>query len=133
MSLLLVVYAVVAAVVVSLLICASRFAELLSTYRTEWDQLLDDVDSALARLGVGSEDLDKMRASLEPGRVLAGLGDALGGVLGLVSMLALAVSVVFFMVLDAGWFAERLQASRRDDDSWRTRWAPSPPAPAATC
>jgi predicted PurR-regulated permease PerM len=109
-SLLLVVYGVVAAVVVSLLICASRFAGLLSTYRTEWDQLLDHIGAALAQLGMGPEDLDKMRASLEPGRLLSGLGDALGGLVGLVSMLALVVSVVFFMTLDAGWFAERLDS-----------------------
>lgn len=109
-SLLLVVYGVVAAVVVSLMVCASEFASLLSTYRTEWDQLLDDIGAAVARLGVGAADFDTIRASLEPGRLLSGLGDALGGLVGLVSMLALVVSVVFFMTLDAGWFSERLSA-----------------------
>ena len=107
-SLLLLVYGALAALVVSLVVSVSRFAALLPSYRAEWDRVLDRAGEGLTRLGMGAAELDDLRASLEPARIVSGLGDALGGLLGVASMLLLVVSVVFFMTLDAAWFTDRL-------------------------
>ena len=58
---------------------ASRFAALLPSYRAEWDRVLDRAGEGLTRLGMGAAELDDLRASLEPARIVSGLGDALGG------------------------------------------------------
>ena len=107
-ALLLLVYGALAALVVSLVVSVSRFAALLPSYRAEWDRVLDRAGEGLTRLGMGAAELDDLRASLEPARIVSGLGDALGGLLGVMSMLLLVVSVVFFMTLDAAWFTDRL-------------------------
>lgn len=114
--LLVLIYCTLAALMLAVLASGSRFAALLPTYRAEWESWLGRVAAGLADLGMGQAQLDGVRDSLDLDRLVSGIGDLVGGMVGVVSVLALVVSVVFFMTLDAAWFSERvstLPGSRR--------------------
>jgi AI-2 transport protein TqsA len=104
----LVVYLTLAALLVSLLFSAGQFVRLIPTYKAQWDAALDTAAAWLRDMGIDAGAPADTRGGLELDRLVNAVGGLLGGLGGVTSALALVVTFVFFMTLDAGWFSERL-------------------------
>ena len=127
----LVAYLTLAALLVSLLFSAAQFVRLIPTYEAQWDEALDTAAAWLRDVGVDAGAPTDTRDGLELGRLVEALDGLLGGLGGVTSALALVVTFVFFMTLDAGWFSKRLLrlSGRRH---WARHSTCSPQEPGAT-
>jgi AI-2 transport protein TqsA len=106
------VYTALLALTASLVVAGARFATLLPSYQAELDGLFDGVVAGLARLGVGEEQIARMFAGLDLGRLAALAGGLLGGMVGLLADLFFVVTLVLFMAVDAANFPAKLAALR---------------------
>lgn len=102
------VYLTLLLLVLSIVFSATRFASLVPSYSEDWNRMLDDGAARLSDLGIDQSQLDNVRGSLDLGKLATALGALVGSVLGIASGLTLVVMVVFFLSMDAGWFADRL-------------------------
>jgi AI-2 transport protein TqsA len=107
---LLAVYGVVIVFVVILVIALAQFAGLVHDYGNVMDQRVADLSNHLKSLGLSSSDVDHLKSSIGSSRLLDLVRSTLNATLGVLSALALMLSVVFFMVIDAGRFPYRLAA-----------------------
>jgi AI-2 transport protein TqsA len=106
------VYTAILALSVSLLIAGAQFATLIPSYQAELDRMLDGVTGGLEQLGIGEERLAQMFAGFDLGRLAEFAGGLLGGLLGLLSDVFFIVTLVLFMVVDAGSFPQKLARLR---------------------
>jgi len=105
---LLAIYATIAALVAAILVSSIRFARLIPSYDGDWHALVDKISTALTDAGIDASQVTQA-ANVDLGQVIGRLADLVGGLLGLTSVLALVVTVAFFMAIDAAWFPGRLQ------------------------
>ena len=105
---LLVIYATVAALVASIVVSSIRFARLVPSYDAEWHALVRKVSAALVNAGIDPSQL-KQAGSMDLSQLVGRVAELLGGLLGAVSILALVVTVAFFVVIDGAWFPDRLR------------------------
>lgn len=106
------IYAAILLLTVSLLIAGAQFATLIPTYQAELDRLLGGVTSGLEQLGISEERLAQMFAAFDLGRLAEFAGGLLSGLLGLLSNVFFIVTLVLFMVVDAGSFPQKLARLR---------------------
>lgn len=85
----------------------ARFANVVPTYRARVETLLADLVSALASLGIDA-DPKLLVTSLEPRTWMTFLGQSLGGAVGLLSAVLLALFVLFFALLEVDRIRGRL-------------------------
>lgn len=85
----------------------ARFAAVVPTYRARVESLLADLVSALASLGIDA-DPKLLVSSLEPRTWMTFLGQSLGGAVGLLSAVLLALFILFFALLEVDRIRARL-------------------------
>ena len=104
----LVIYGGLVGLTLAMLVAGARFASLLPTYQQELQRLLDDALAWLDSVGVHQAQVDALSESLDLGRVVALLGDFVGGLVGVLTSLLFVVTLVLFMVVDATGFTPKL-------------------------
>jgi predicted PurR-regulated permease PerM len=107
------VLALILGLAAALALSVARLATILPTYQDSFNQLVDDLRSGLASLGVGQ---DQIRAALDQisfGSIASLLAGLLAGLAGIFSNLLFLLFVVVFMALDAVGFSGRLSRARR--------------------
>jgi AI-2 transport protein TqsA len=105
---LVVIYAAVLGLTISLVVAGARFTTLVPTYQRQLDGLLDGLTSRLGDLGVGKEQINQMFAGFDLGKLASVAGDLLSSLLGVLSGLFFIVTLVLFMAVDAAHFPEKL-------------------------
>ena len=106
---LLAIYATVAALVASIVVSSVRFARLIPSYDGEWHALVRTISSALSNAGIDASQVQQA-GNTDLSQLVGRVADVLGGLLGAVSVLALLVTVAFFVVIDGAWFPDRLRS-----------------------
>jgi predicted PurR-regulated permease PerM len=107
---LLAAYLVLVALAGALALSVARLATLLPQYGPRFQDLLDNVRSGLADLGVGNDQVQSAVSSVDLGKLIGYLEDILSGLLGLSSNLFLILALLLFMGMDAARFPQRLAA-----------------------
>jgi AI-2 transport protein TqsA len=105
---LVVIYAVLLTLALSLAVAGARFATLIPTYEEEFKATVTDGLSWLEGAGVGQEQIDGMAGALDLDNVLAALGSLAADLLGVLSSLFFVVTLVLFMVVDASTLSRNL-------------------------
>ncbi|WP_460629854.1 AI-2E family transporter [Intrasporangium mesophilum] len=101
--------------VVLLVVSVARFAELIPTYAATFDDLVAQVTSWLAGLGVQAPESGAMLSSVDLNGLNAWLAGLLGGVVSALTSLVFVLALVLFTCMDASRFTaslERLRAER---------------------
>jgi AI-2 transport protein TqsA len=101
------VYLLLISVSVALLVSAGRLAQLLPQYRDEFDKYTAQISSWLASLGVTKDQASSVGESIDPGSVVAVIGDAFNAVLAVLSSFFFILTVALMMAFDTGG-AERV-------------------------
>ena len=104
----LVIYGGLVGLTLAMLVAGARFASLLPTYQQELQRLLDDALAWLDSVGVHQAQVDALSETFDLGRVVALLGDVVGGLVGVLTSLLFVVTLVLFMVVDATGFTPKL-------------------------
>jgi predicted PurR-regulated permease PerM len=104
-----VIYLVLIGLAVALLISGARFAELLPTYKEQFQATMQDAFDWLTSLGVDEAQIEDIAGALDLGQMLDLLGGLAGGLLAVLSSLVFIVTLVLFMVFDASGFPKKLQ------------------------
>jgi AI-2 transport protein TqsA len=104
----LVIYGGLVGLTLAMLVAGARFASLLPTYQQELQRLLDDALAWLDSVGVHQAQIDALSETFDLGRVVALLGDVVGGLVGVLTSLLFVVTLVLFMVVDATGFTPKL-------------------------
>ncbi|UPK75649.1 AI-2E family transporter [Nocardioidaceae bacterium SCSIO 66511] len=102
------VYAILLAMVLSLVVAGARFASLLTHYEPQFAELVRDVRDLLDRAGVGDDQIRAMTSEFDLGKVAGVAADILGGLAGVLSNIFFIVVLLFFMVFDATQFPSAL-------------------------
>ena len=110
---LIVVLALVLGLAAALALSVARLATILPTYEDSFNQLVDNLRSALASLGVGRDQVLAALDQISFSSIAAVLGGLLAGLAGIFSNLLFLLFVVAFMALDAVGFSGRLSRARR--------------------
>jgi AI-2 transport protein TqsA len=108
-----VVYAGLLALALSIVVSAARFGALLPTYEDEFRARLDDLTSWLGGLGVDQSEIDTIGSSFDLSALGGVIESLLGGLLSVTSSLFFILTLVLFMTMDGGSFT-RLLAKTRD-------------------
>jgi AI-2 transport protein TqsA len=85
----------------AIVVSAARLAELIPTYASDIDALVDDVAAGLGAVGVGAEQAETMAASAHPQRLVDLATEVLSSGLSIVTSLLLIVTLLVFMAFDA--------------------------------
>jgi predicted PurR-regulated permease PerM len=109
-----VIYLVLVGLAVALLISGARFAELLPTYKKQFEETMQSAFDWLKSVGVTESQIQEVAGSFDLGRMLDVLGGLAGGLLALTSSLVFVVTLVLFMVFDASGFPKKLQQLPQD-------------------
>ena len=111
------VYVVLLGLAVAMVVAASRFVELLPTYKSKFTSLVDDMTSTLHKAGITNQELHKFADSLDLSKLTDFVLQTVGGVVGVASNLLFICLVVLFMTLDASTFPAALSATAREHPS----------------
>jgi AI-2 transport protein TqsA len=106
--LVLLVYAVVAALAGTILVSLARLATVLPGYRAEAAALVGDLVGQLAALGIGVVPIRELAAGLDLGRVAGVAAGVLSGVVGLAGSLVFLFSLLLFLAIESGGFRAKL-------------------------
>jgi AI-2 transport protein TqsA len=107
---LLVLYAVLLGLVVTLAISVARLAALLPQYADEIQGLLDDVRSFLGSLGIERDEVASAFAGIDQGSVLGFVSGLVTALLHAVGNLLFVLVTASFMGMDASGLPERLRS-----------------------
>jgi predicted PurR-regulated permease PerM len=105
-------YAILLALIVSVVVALGRLATLLGQYTGELRDITDSVASTLSRFGVGTAETSTVASSLDLSRLTDLLGSVLSSAGSLLSDIALIVTLLLFFALDAQYFAGRVSSMR---------------------
>ena len=112
--LLLLVYGLIIGFGLVVFVSLARLVTLLPQYATRFDELVARATNALARAGVGAEQVRDVARSVDLGKLVSSLGSVLSGVAGLVSTLTFLLALLFFLSVEAGGFGARMAVLTRD-------------------
>ncbi len=112
------VYVALIGFTVAMTVAVARFATLLPTYQEEMNRTVGVVVDWLGRQGVGEDQITRMVAGLDLGRVVNLATDLVSGLVGLLSSLFFVITLVLFMVADASTFSRRLAALPAAHEHW---------------
>ena len=107
------VLALILGLAAALALSVARLATILPAYQDRFDQLVDDLRSGLASLGVGRDQIRAVLDQISFGSIASVLGGVLAGVASTFSDMLFLLFVVAFMALDAVGFSGRLSRARR--------------------
>jgi AI-2 transport protein TqsA len=97
----------------ALALSIARLATILPTYEDDFTELVADLRTWLASLGVGRTEIQAVLEQISPGTIAGLLVDILAGVAATFSNLLFLLFVIAFMAIDAAGFAGRLAGVRR--------------------
>lgn len=103
------VWAVLGALVVSLVVSVAQLSSLLPTYADRFDELVSNIDTALAAQGIGADDIEGMLSGVDAGRVFGLIESIVAGTLGVFSNLLFVVVVALFMAVDGMTYTARMK------------------------
>jgi AI-2 transport protein TqsA len=106
-------YLVLLVMVLGTVVCLIKFVDLLPSYAAEADDLTENVDEALAQLGLSTSATSDALSQLDPTTLADVLGGLVSGVLGALGDLFFLVTVMFFFVVAVPGFTPRVAALRR--------------------
>ncbi|MET0414804.1 MAG: AI-2E family transporter, partial [Actinoplanes sp.] len=91
----------------------ARLATILPEYQDNFDDLVANLRSGLASLGIGQDEIQDALAQVSLNKVAELAATILAGLVATFSNLLFLLFVIAFMALDAGGFASRLARARR--------------------
>ena len=91
----------------------ARLATILPEYQDNFDELVANLRSGLASLGIGQDEIQDALAQVSLNKVAELAATILAGLVATFSNLLFLLFVIAFMALDAGGFASRLARVRR--------------------
>jgi predicted PurR-regulated permease PerM len=91
-----------------LVLSVARLAGVLPTYSTEFSNLVAQVTAWLRQLGVTEDQINSAVSGLDLNRMLGVLQQVLTGAAGILSDLLFILALLFFLILDATSFPQRL-------------------------
>ncbi|MCP2032656.1 putative PurR-regulated permease PerM [Okibacterium sp. HSC-33S16] len=97
----LLVVALLAGFVASLLIALTQFTTLLPQFTPQMEQIGQDIVAWLASVGVGVESAQTIIAGFDPAKLLDLAAGLLGGITGIVFSLVVIITLVMLMAMDA--------------------------------
>lgn len=97
----------------AVVVSVGQLATVLPQYADEWQRTLDGLRSALSGLGVGADQVRQIVSGIGPEPVVSALGGLLRATTGALAGLALVLTTVLFMAVDAAGMPERLAAVPR--------------------
>ncbi len=106
-------YLILVVMVVGVVVCLVKFADLLPTYATEANDLSKDVEDGLAQLGLSTGATSDALSKLDPTKLAGWLGDLVSGILDALGFLFFLVTLMFFFVVAVPGFAPRVTALQR--------------------
>ena len=115
LMLILILYGIIAALGASIGMAAGRFANELAKpdYTSTFTAVITDVRLMLAEWGIEADEIDRAIATFDL-RNLTGIATSLANaVTGLTTMMLFLLTVMIFLVMDAGGFGIRLEAIHR--------------------
>lgn len=110
---LLAVYAILLALVGSLVYTVAELVRVLPGYGPQFNDLVVDAAAQLSRLGVGPPEIQSALSQFDIGSAVGFLQGLLGQLAGVLTTLVLILSVLLFMTIDSTSFPERLLAIGR--------------------
>lgn len=110
---LLAVYAIIIGLVAAVVYAVAELARVLPTYGTQINELLGDASGLLQTLGVGQQQIQAALDQFDLGSVVGFLQGFLASLAGVLSTVALILTVLLFMSMDSATFPERLRALGR--------------------
>jgi predicted PurR-regulated permease PerM len=100
-------YAVVAVLLVGTIVCLIKLVDLLPQYTKDAQNLTDNVQSGLSKLGLDTDKTSDALSKVDPAKVADTLGGLLTGVLNAIGGLFLLVTLMFFFVVAVPGFRPR--------------------------
>jgi AI-2 transport protein TqsA len=110
----LVVYLMIVVFGGAMLVSAARFATLVPQYQDELGTVLDEVGHWLRSVGVSDAQIDKVLGSFDLSRLAGLVTGILSDTLSLLTNLFFLVTLVLFVVFDAGSFGAALEGIRAE-------------------
>ncbi|MCY7340692.1 MAG: AI-2E family transporter [Pseudonocardia sp.] len=110
---LLAVYAILLALVGSLVYTVAELVRVLPGYGPQFNDLVVNAAAQLSRLGVGPPEIQSALSQFDIGSAVGFLQGLLGQLAGVLTTLLLILSVLLFMTIDSTSFPERLLAIGR--------------------
>src|SRR4051812_24006454 len=92
----------------ALVLSVGQLATVLPDYAEEWQRLLDGLRDTLGRVGVGPQQQDQALHAIEPGTVVAALGNLVSNLVSTAGALVLVLATVLFMTAEAAGLPARL-------------------------
>ena len=106
-------YAIVAVLLIGTVICLIKLVELLPQYTKDAQDLTDDAQAGLSKLGLGTGNTSDALSKLDPAKAADVLAGLLSGILGAIGDLFFLVTVMFFFVVAVPGFRPRTAWLRR--------------------
>ncbi|WP_291038305.1 AI-2E family transporter [Herbiconiux sp.] len=100
-SVILVVFALLAGFTYTLIIAFAQFTTMLPDYADQLGEIGANVASWLQSIGIGTEQVQAVRASFDPGSILAFFSGLLGSVFGITGGLIIVLTMLILMSADA--------------------------------
>lgn len=100
-SVILVVFALLAAFVYGAIVAVAQFATLLPTYAGELESLGASIANALAKLGIGPDQIQSIINGFSPSSILTYFTGILGSVFGITGFLVIVLTMLILMSADA--------------------------------
>jgi AI-2 transport protein TqsA len=110
----LLVYAILIFLALGIVFSVARLATELPQHVSAANNLLASASAELARLGVGPEQIEQARHSLNLGNLAGVLGSLLSSVAGLASNLVFLLALLLFLSVEAGGYGQRLASIAAD-------------------
>lgn len=112
--LLLLVYGLVIGFGLVVFVSLARLVTLLPQYASRFDDLVAKATGALARAGVGTDQVRDVARSLDLAKLVPYLASVLGDVAGVLTNLTFLLALLFFLTVEASGFGKRMAALTRD-------------------
>jgi AI-2 transport protein TqsA len=101
-------YAILAVLLVGTIICLAKLVDLLPQYTSDAQDLTDQFQDWLSRLGLGTGSTSDALKNVDPAKVANILADVLSGILGALGGLFFLVTVMFFFIVAVRGFEPRI-------------------------
>ncbi|MTD55187.1 AI-2E family transporter [Amycolatopsis pithecellobii] len=112
--LLVLVYGLIIGFGLVVFVSLGKLVTLLPQYAGRFDELVARATDALARAGVGIEQVRDVARSLDLAKLAPYLGSVLSGLTGVLSDLIFVLALLFFLSAEAGGFGDRMTALTRE-------------------
>jgi AI-2 transport protein TqsA len=104
------VYVVLLALILSLVVAVARLAELLPQYQQDLQDLVSDATAGLESLGVDAQQVTAITEAIDPAQPIGVVTDVFSGLLSVLSDLFFLVTLVLFLAVDGVSFPRTLGA-----------------------